>query len=1229
MTTPAHVQDNAKTVTASSVVVPFTSPLTAGNTVFMVAALGPGVDTTSVTDNLGNPWIQAATSYQGFGGTELWYSRGVQAGAASVTIITTASVAVTANVSEFSGLYYVDPLDQWAQGFQQSTSGSVTSPVVTPRQTNDLFLFAINSSASISSTPSSYLMLANGGDTTFSPVYYLNASSVAQQVTWGNLIGASVTTIGACFRAGASGVNPRLRFPETLVQISTTNQYLNPINGVGTWTNISSYVQRMNIGPYGRQHELDRVQATSAQIDVNARDGSFNSWNKNGFLYNGGNGLSPMNPIMVTAAWNGITYPKFFGYLRNVALNIVDAVNQTATIAAVDIFQLLALKYLSNNNYAQQVASDGGANLAAYYRCGDQIGTYTILDYSGNNNTGSLVSGPGGVPLYGLNGPILYDANTALDLTNGTNIANGSFCTIDYTTEPPTVHNPLTPPSGASVTNYSSSGAYVKGGIQGPDGNMWFCYNSGTGQYGVIKMIPTTGTFTFYSCSGAANMVSITTDGTNLWAVDSGYGKLYKVTTAGVATGYTVVSGSGILSNIAYGPDGNFWIADTLGAVWKVTPTGTVTKYVPTGATACYGICKGPDNNLWITGSSATGNALWKVTTAGASTLYNPGQTGGGFGNNGNTICSGPDGNLWIITLATSGSYIVKIATTGSVLASYPLPATTLGGICSGSDGNLWCSDWDYYSTYGSTILKVSTSGSYQRYLLSSNPNVFAGPICMGPSNTVWTSDILGGYGVFKMPLSGFGSWTFECWFKWTSNNAPTGTTVPNGILLHSSSSSLGVPVDIQLGQVAFSQALTSGTIQNYTNAIFVGSNYNQSLIAVPTINMFDGRWHHLVVNSGITSPMNAYLDGTLVRELTTTITTVGGLTGVSIGGTPQSVNGVNPLGSTGAGGTVAGANFPGTITEVALYNGINLSPAQVANHYQVGTWFQQVELGAVVGDVTASRLSKVVTVLGLNPSTVLSIPYPFVTSLYAETNALTTTSGLNYIQTMTETEPGVIFQNPSGTISAYNAQYQYLNPLSNTSQAVFGDSLGAPYHYEGTSLKIATDDLDTWNDIQTQSGRSGSQLQEWGPNQSSAASVSLNAYGPRTLQGLTSLQQEGDVDALSLAQNYANWYNEPIVRIVNISVNSQSNGGNNIPQQLGRGLMDQVTVSYAGQAGGTALTQNSLIEQITDVVDIQNPTWQTTWALSPYEILMTPTVLGSFKFGATAGQTGYGQLTL
>src|ERR1022692_268619 len=83
------------------------------------------------------------------------------------------------------------------------------------------------------------------------------------------------------------------------------------------------------------------------------------------------------------------------------------------------------------------------SSLVAYYRCGDQPGSFSVHDSSGNNATGSLVSGNGGAPAFGDAGAFLYDDNGSLDCTNATNGPNGGFRMIDNTTEPPTPHNPL------------------------------------------------------------------------------------------------------------------------------------------------------------------------------------------------------------------------------------------------------------------------------------------------------------------------------------------------------------------------------------------------------------------------------------------------------------------------------------------------------------------------------------------------------------------------------------------------------------------------------------------------------------------------------------------------------------------------------------------------------------------------------------------------------------------
>jgi len=1223
-----HIQDKTTSSGgAASVVVALTSNLGSGNTLIATTFLPAYVDTVSVVDNLGNRWIQTATSYTTIGGAEIFYARGVKPGAASVTFTFNATGSIQVNVAEYAGVWYVDPLDQWSQNYGMSASPAVQT--LTPRSSGELFVGAtVVGGASISANPSGYTALSGTG-ASVSGAYYINSGSVSSTPRWtASASTASWATVGACFVSGANGLNPLLRFPETLVQVSTTNNYQNPLNGLGTWTNISSYVERMQIGPFGRQHELDRIQATSANFTVNARDGSFNAWNTNSFLYNGGLGLKPMNPFQVTAAWNGITYPKYYGYFQSIKLDIKDVLNVNATIQCNDLLQLLSLKYLSNNNYASLVESDGGANLAAYYRLGDEIATSTVIDSSGNNNTGSLVSGLGGIPSYGQLGPFLSDSSTALDLTNGTNTSNGGFKTVDNTTEPPTNHDFLKSSASIQVTSFSlPSPGNAEAVCAGPDGNVWFAVQGAAGS--VVKTTPA-GVSTAYVLAGA-QPTGVCSDGTNLWVSDFN-AAVWKVTTAGVATKYTLTAATA--GDVCYGPDGNIWVGDESGYVWKVTTSGSVGPKIGLSSVQAFGVCTGSDNNIWVAGQDGSNTqigAVCKVVPAtNAVTKYDI-TTTGTF----NGICNGPDGNLWTTnynSTARTGGRVWKIGTSGTLLANYLLPGSSPIGIC--SDGTyLWVADPKYTSQLGGGAWKVTTSGGTQPYWFQ-NALAYPTSICLGADGNMWLGDVDYDYIVWRLPRNGTNGWSFECWFKWAGakpqftlnpGTSSSVAAVPNGVVFHATSTlSTSFAVELQLGTAEYSQYSTSGTLVNYQNAIYFGSATVPSVLAVSPINLFDGNWHHLVVNSGFNSYPVAYIDSNLASQFAPAVTSFGNLTNINVGTPPQGTTGLTPAAGVLETNSTPATAFPGELSDVAFYSGINLTASQVQNHYLTGTWFQQQEFGAISGGTTVARLNKALQVLGLNPLYALSVPYPFRTLLYAEANPLTTTSGLNYMQTITESEPGVIFQNPTGTISAYNRQYQYLSPNSNTSQAVFGDYPAATYYYEGNTLSVEMDDLDTWNEIQAQSGRPGSQLQTWGPNQyplnasASTAAYSASVYGNRTMQGLTSLQQQYDGDALALAQNYAKWYNLPLERVTQIRINSQSNNGNNITQILGRGLMDQITVSYTGQTSSTTFTQNSVIEQITDSVDMNNPTWATTYALSPYELLMSPTVLGSYQFGVS-----------
>ncbi len=131
---------------------------------------------------------------------------------------------------------------------------------------------------------------------------------------------------------------------------------------------------------------------------------------------------------------------------------------------------------------------------------------------------------------------------------------------------------------------------------------------------------------------------------------------------------------------------------------------------------------------------------------------------------------------------------------------------------------------------------------------------------------------------------------------------------------------------------------------------------------------------------------------------------------------------------------------------------------------------------------------------------------------------------------------------------------------------------------------------------------------------------TAASVYGSRTLQGLTSLQFQYDSDALAVAQQYAAWYSTPVRRVTSIMTESYGSSGNNIPQQLGRGLYDRLTISYLGQTPGPQFSQDSLIESITHTVNIANgPVWTTVYQMSPYELTFNAMIFNSWTFGTPA----------
>jgi hypothetical protein len=125
-------------------------------------------------------------------------------------------------------------------------------------------------------------------------------------------------------------------------------------------------------------------------------------------------------------------------------------------------------------------------------------------------------------------------------------------------------------------------------------------FNSTFGEY----PIPTTG----------SESAEITTgpDG-SLWFVESGPGKIGRITTGGSFTEYDIPPSGppgsiSLPTDITAGPDGNIWCSVTNGVTGflaRIAPDGNLTEYaIPADGRTPRGLVAGPDGNLWIAESN-------------------------------------------------------------------------------------------------------------------------------------------------------------------------------------------------------------------------------------------------------------------------------------------------------------------------------------------------------------------------------------------------------------------------------------------------------------------------------------------------------------------------------------------------------------------------------------------------------------------------------------------------
>lgn len=213
----------------------------------------------------------------------------------------------------------------------------------------------------------------------------------------------------------------------------------------------------------------------------------------------------------------------------------------------------------------------------------------------------------------------------------------------------------------------------------------------------------------------------------------------------------------------------------------------------------------------------------------------------------------------------------------------------------------------------------------------------------------------------------------------------------------------------------------------------------------------------------------------------------------------------------------------------------------------------------------------------------------------------------LSLMQIASDSEIGRLFMSGTGAVTFKSRQSLLTDTVSNTVQAVFGDSPGTS-HPAGTELYCATinrafDDTTRANDVQaTRVGGTVQEVQD-------LASIHRYAF-PRSFSR-TDLILQTDSDAL----NWANWVLSISKggenRFESIEIDPVADAVNLWPQIITRDIGDriEVWVRPAGFGPATPVTKDCFITGITHTCDAINYTWRTSYTLqdaTKYSSFMT-----------------------
>jgi hypothetical protein len=375
--------------------------------------------------------------------------------------------------------------------------------------------------------------------------------------------------------------------------------------------------------------------------------------------------------------------------------------------------------------------------------------------------------------------------------------------------------------------------------------------------------------------------------------------------------------------------------------------------------------------------------------------------------------------------------------------------------------------------------------------------------------------------------------------------------------------------------------------VRRTTGTLVYNFNGSSAILESPS-RVDDGLPHHVAVVFDSSSNSTLYLDGVSVD--TAVIDQYFSASYCAIGTRQLHANDQATIGGQ--------TFFDGEIAEVAVWDR-ELSASEVADQYAAGA-------NAFSGEDTGARVDRVLDLVGW-PSTLRDI----------DTGASTVGSFdlggqslLEYLQALADTEAGMFLMGTDGVLIFLSRHAPYLDAVSTTSQATYGDLSSHALQYANDGLLPLRDEALIRNPVTA--------ARQGGATATARDATLIEKYGDRTWSAASTLDSNDNV-----LVDRANWflalYKELGTRFGDITFRPRGAPDDLWPEVLGRAIGDRVTVERTPLGLGAQVSLEQLVQRVEHAF---SPTeWETRLRGTP-----APTdsvwILGDSTYGVLGSTT-------